>query len=350
MKKIITIIAVIASIGLVAYTLASNKEEKEAEIASLQVKSESIPVKITKLKEEEINGKMSLNGTLEPIRELALLSETQGQVLRLVKEKGDRVSKGDLLLQVDNELFQAELLAAEAQFEKMKKDVARFENLIEEDAITQRDLEDAKLGLKKAEANYKAIRKRLNETYVKSPISGIIHDDAVEVGSFLTPGKKLYDIVDVSRLKLIVNVPESHILEVREGQEVVLSADVHPGKTFNGKVKTIAQKADKTLKYEVEIEVLNNNNELPLKAGMYAKANFEFQPKKSVVIDRKAIVGSLKEPAVFIVENGAAYQKNIVIGQIFDNKVEVIDGLSSSEEVVLSGQINLKNGTKVSAL
>ncbi|UZR96542.1 efflux RND transporter periplasmic adaptor subunit [Chondrinema litorale] len=350
MKKIIGIVVVLALIGIVAFTLSNNKTEMEETAASLQQKSESIPVSITTLKEEKISGQVDINGTLEPKAELTLMSETQGKVTKLYKRKGDKVAIGTLLLQVDNELIQSQLIAAEAQFEKMQKDVARFEKLIKEDAITERDLEEARLGLKQAEANYKSTKKRLEDTYLKSPINGVIHEDYIEIGSFLSPGTKVYDIVDVSKLKLEVKVPESYILEIQDGQKVEISTDVHPGKTIEGKVVTVAQKADATLKYGVEIEVINNNAELPLKAGMYAIANFQFAPKESLVLERKAISGSLKDATVFVVENETAKVRQIVIGQVFDDKVEVVSGLKKGEKVVLSGQINLKDGTKVSAI
>ncbi|WP_020530408.1 efflux RND transporter periplasmic adaptor subunit [Flexithrix dorotheae] len=350
MKKIIGIVLVISLISIVAFTLSSNKKEMEETAASLQQKSESIPVTITSLKEEEISGNVNLNGTLEPKAELELMSETQGKVVKLFKRKGDKVSVGTLLLEVDNDLIKAQLIAAKAQFEKMEKDVARFEKLIKEDAITERDLEDARLGLKQAEASYKSIQKKLEDTYIKSPINGVIHDDYIEIGSFLSPGKKVYDIVDVSKLKLELKLPESYILEVKEGQIVEINTDVHPGESIEGKVLTIAQKADNTLKYSVEIEVLNNKKDLPLKAGMYAVANFQFTPKASVILERKAISGSLKEPSVYVVENETAKLRSIVIGRVFDDKVEVISGLKKGEKVVLSGQINLKDGTKVTAI
>ncbi len=350
MKKIIGIVVVISLIGIVAFTLANNKKEMEETAAALQQKSESIPVSMTSLKEEEISGEVNINGTLEPKAELELMSETQGKVVKLYKRKGDKVSVGTLLLEVDNELIQAQLIAAKAQFEKMGKDVARFEKLIKDDAITERDLEDARLGLKQAEASYKSIQKKLEDTFIKSPISGVIHEDYIEIGSYLSIGKKVYDVVDVSRLKLDVKLPESYILEVKEGQKVEINTDVHPGETVEGKVVTIAQKADNTLKYEVEIEVLNNKKDLPLKAGMYAVANFQFAPKTSVIIERKAITGSLKEPSVYVVDDETARLRSIVIGRVFNDKVEVVSGLKKGEKVVLSGQINLKDGTKVTAI
>mgnify|MGYP000504202480 CR=1 FL=1 len=350
MKKFIIIAIVIASAGLVAFTLMNNKKEMQEEVASLQVKSEAIPVTITELKEEKLEGNIKISGTLEPNTELALMSEAQGKVVKLYRKKGDKVSQGTLLLQTDNDLIETELIAAKAQYEKLGKDVARFEKLYQEDAITERDLEDARLGLKQAEANYKAIQKRLNNTYLKSPISGVIHEDFVEIGTYVAPGTKAYDIVDVSKLKLNIKVPESYILEIRDGQGVDITTDVHPGITFKGKVTNIAEKADNTLKYDVEIELVNNQKDEPLKAGMYAVANFKFEPKPAMVVSRKAIIGSLKNPSVFVIENGLAYQKPVTIGNIYEDKVQIIDGLKNGEQIVLTGQINLKEGTKVSTL
>lgn len=350
MKKLIYIIVVVLVIGAIAFTLANNKKEMAETAAIAEQTSDAIPVVLTEAKTSDIDKSFTAQGTFLPVQDLILLSETQGQVLKLYKQNGDNVRAGELLAQVENQTLRAEVMRAEASYTKAKRDLERFTNLAEGDAITKRQLEDARLAFNNADANLIVAKKKLADTSIKSPITGKINEKYIEVGSYLSNATKLFNIVNVSKLKLNVKVAEGQVLLVKEGEKVKVKAEAATSDTFEGTVKAIAAKADNSLNYDVEIEVQNPSGEM-LKAGMYGTAFFEVaDQRQALLIARDAIVGSLQNPQVYVVKDQKAILQDVTVGAVAGDKVEVTGGLQPGQQVVQSGQINLKNGTKVTVL
>lgn len=350
MKKIIFIVISLLTVGLVAFTLIENKEEMVEKAKLAEVTSDAIPVEITTVERLSPGTEVSASGIFSAVSDLSVLSETQGQVIRIYKKKGQAVKKGDLLAQVEKELIEAEFAAAESNYEKLLADQERFTKLAERDAVTQRQLEEVSIGLKSAEAQYRAATKRLDNTSIRATANGILHEDYIQEGSYVSPGLRLYDIVDVSKLKLNVSLTAEEVLKVNIGDHIEIGVRSYPDTEFSGEVMAVAAKADAALKYDVEI-LLVNNQEKPLKAGMYATAVFDFKnPDQKLYLNREALVGSIQNPEVYTISNGTSQLRKINIGEVRDDLVEVISGLDEGENVVLSGQINLQEGTKVNVI
>jgi membrane fusion protein (multidrug efflux system) len=350
MKKLIYILVVIALIGAMAFTLMNNKKEMAAKAAVAEIKSDAISVTLTEAKTARIDKSFTAQGNFAPIQSLTLLSETQGQIKQVLKRKGDRVRAGELLLQVEANTMNADLGALQANYEKAKKDLGRFENLAAGEAITKRQLEDARLAVKTIESQLVLARQRVSKARITAPISGEINEIYVEVGAYLGIATKLYDIVNVDRLKLNVKVGEREVLLIRKGDKVNVKADVNATETFQGTVTAIAAQADASLKYDVEIEV-KNPSQNSLRAGMYGTDSFEIADQRdALLLPREAIVGSLQSPSVYVVQDNIARLKPIKIGTVTQEQVEIVEGLAAGEKVVRSGQINLQDGTKVTAL
>jgi RND family efflux transporter MFP subunit len=129
---------------------------------------------------------------------------------------------------------------------------------------------------------------------------------------------------------------------------VNVKASVYPDATFSGKITFIAPKADSRLNFPIEIEIANNSSN-DLKAGMYGTAEFASNQQKQslMIVPRNAFVGSVSSNQVFVAENGIAKLKTVTAGRIFGDKVEILNGLSDGETVIVTGQINLQDGYKV---
>ena len=350
MKKVIYIVIVLAVLAAVGFKLMSNKEQMAANAAVAEIKSEAIPVAVTGVKSAKLDKSFTAQGNFAPIQSLTLLSETQGQIQRVLKRKGDKVKAGELLLQVESNTMAADLATAQTNAEKAKRDLERFENLAAGDAITQRQLEDARLAAKSTQAQLVAARQRLTKTRITAPINGEVNEIYVEVGSFLNQGTKLYDIVNVDKLKLKVKVNESEVLLIGKGDKVTVKANAGAGQEYEGVVTAIAAQADPTLKFDVEVEVKNaaDNN---LRAGMYGTAFFEVADQRdALLLPREAIVGSIQNPSVYVVNNGVANMRKVKVGIVTQDQVEILEGVQQGEQIVRSGQINLREGMKVSVL
>jgi RND family efflux transporter MFP subunit len=350
MKKVIYIVVVLVILAAVGFKLMSNKEQMATAAAVAEIKSDAIPVALTEVKTAKLDKSFTAQGNFAPIQSLTLMSETQGQIQKVLKRKGDRVKAGELLLQVESNTMAADLATAQTNAEKAKRDLERFENLAAGDAITKRQLEDARLAAKSTEAQLVAARQRLNKTRITAPISGEINEIYVEVGSYLGMATKLYDIVNVDKLKLQVKVSESEVLLINKGDKVTVKAAAGSGQEYEGTVTAIAAQADPTLKFDVEVEVKNaaNNN---LRAGMYGTASFEAaEQRDALLLPRESIVGSIQNPSVYVVKDQIASLRQVRVGTVTQNQVEVLEGVQPGEKVVRSGQINLREGMKVSVL
>ncbi len=346
-RKIILSLVIIAIVGVIGILLANAKKSLTEEANMSDINARYIPVTATQVNNEDVNDSILATGNLEADKNLTFLSETQGRVVRIYKETGDFVRKGQIIASIDNELQRSETVVAQANYIQEKKDLSRYARLNKGEAITKHQYEQASLGVKKAKADLITIRKQLRNTTIIAPISGTISNDDLVIGTLLSPGSKICDITDISRLKLLVKVTESEVLRLNKGERALIKLNALPTASFYGNIKSIGVKADDALRYDVEITI-NKNPGQRLKAGMYANAIFI--PKthgRAMMLDRNAIIGSLQNPSVYVIKNNMVYERPIIIGRIIEDKVEVLKGLSESDLVVSNGQTNLSEGAKI---
>jgi RND family efflux transporter MFP subunit len=256
------------------------------------------------------------------------------------------VSKGDVIAKVDDEVISANVLTAEANYAQFEKDIERLTRLADENAVTKRDLEQATIGLKKAKADMINARKALSNTSIKAPISGYINNDFITMGQLLGGGSPVCEIVNNSDLKLNIRVTENEVYRISKGQTVDVHLTVFPEKNFSGRITSIAEKADMAMKFNVEI-TLANDRDAHLRSGLYAEAELPVKNLEHLIINKAAIVGSMEKPVVYIDNNGKAEKREIITGQSNDNQTEVLSGLSEGELLIVSGQLNIKDGDEI---
>jgi len=351
MKKYITTgIVIIASLALIGFILTKNKQENEAKIAIVAEKNAAVSVKVATVKNEEISLDFVANGNFEPKQELSMEAEKSGKVIKVLAKEGDHVTVGQTLAIMRGDAINVNAQAAEAAYQNAKSDYNRFDNAYKTGGVTKQQLDQAKVALTNAEANYKQAKINIGDTRIKAPINGIINAKMIEPGSMLAamPPTKMFEIVNVNTLKLKVTVNEAQVANLKLGNNISVTSSVYPDKEFSGRITFIAAKADSSLNFPVEIEITNNANN-DLKAGMYGTAVFKSNQQKQnlTVIPRTAFVGSVSSNQVFVVENGTAKLKTVTAGRILGDKVEILNGLSDGETVVTTGQINLQEGSKV---
>ena len=354
MKKIIITIVVIAvSLGAIAYVLTNIKKENEAKTAVVAEKNASVSVRIDTVKVEDVSLDFVSNGNFEPVQELKFSAEKSGKITNVLVKEGDYVSVGQTLAIVRSDVINVNAQNANAVYQNAVADYTRFENAFKTGGVTSQQLDQAKLAMVNAKSQLTQANINVGDTRIKAPISGVINKKYIEVGSIITgmPATELFEIVNVSKLKLIVSVNESQVASLKVGSPTKVTASVYPDKTFEGKITFIAAKADASLNFPVEIEISNNASK-DLKAGMYGTAEFASnQQKQSLkIVPRNAFVGSVSSNQVFVVENGIAKLKTVIAGRILGDQVEILDGLNEGETVIVTGQINLQEGSAVEVI
>ena len=354
MKKVIIIIVVIVvSLGAIAYVLTNNKKKNAEKTAFIAKGGGAVAVRVAKVEKKAIDIDFSANGNFIPKQELNFLSENAGRVSAIYVDEGASVRKGQILARIDAEIINTDRETAEATYQNALRDEARYQSSFATGGVTQQQLDQAKLSTQNAKLRLQASQRRVSDANIKSPINGIVNKRYIEVGAFVTAqGTQLFELVDVSRLKLKVNVNEAQVANLKIGDQINISSSVFPNDKFTGKVTFIAVKADATLNFPIEIEVTNNTKN-SLKAGMYGTAVFNF-PKQapSILIPRTSFVGSVSSNQVFVYDSASQIAKirQVVSGRILGDNVEILDGLKEGETVITSGQINLTEGTAVSVV
>ncbi len=349
-KNLITILVIVGALALIVFTLMKNKKENQAKIDVVAEKNASIAVKIDVVKTENIALDFSANGTFEPTQQLTFSAEKSGKVIRVLAKEGDIVREGQVLAIVRSDVINVNAQTAEAAYENALTDYKRFENAYKTGGVTKQQLDQSRLAMINAQSNLKQAKINVGDTQIKSPISGVINKKMIEVGSILAgmPPTNMFEIVNISKLKLKVTVNENQVSKLKVGNIINVTSSVYPDKIFNGKITFIAAKADTSLNFPIEIEIANNINN-DLRAGMYGTAQFDSKQQKQnlMIVPRNAFVGSVSSNQIFVNNNGTAELKTVITGRIIGDKVEILKGLSDGDQVITTGQINLNNGSKI---
>jgi RND family efflux transporter MFP subunit len=345
--KTIIWIAVLVGLGYLTWTqLSKNKAKLEADAKLTQERNTEIPVITAQVSKAMFEGKFSVVGNFAPYKLAAVMSEAAGKIVQLNFDNGTAVQAGAVLAAIDNDLLNIQLATNKTNLAKAENDYQRLKNLLGDGGVTQQQLDDARLGIDNLKSQIKAVEKQIAMSYVKAPIAGIVTNKMVEKGSLVAPAMKLADITNISRLKMQVFLTEEQVITLKKGQRIPLQADLFPGKKLEGTVTFIDINAGPSRRYLVELEIANPNE--TLKAGMTGSVFFEGGAAREVVaIPREAIVGSLQDAKVYLVENNKAILHPVETGTVFGDKVQIRSGLSEGQIIVVSGQINLEDGMTI---
>jgi membrane fusion protein, multidrug efflux system len=345
-KKIFAIGSSLIICGSIGIVLANNKAKIDNAAKPLTNKA-VIPVKVEEVKEDSFNTSFSLTGTTSPAKEVKIASEVQGKLVGLYIQNGDVVKAGQLIADLDASVNATKLNSIDASIAKAKLDLARYTKLIEMGGATPMQAENVQLQINSLLAEKKAILQQIAHMQIRAPFNGRIENVAVELGSFVTYGTVLSQLIDNSSLKINVYLSEQEAVKIVRGQLVSISFAIL-NKPKTGKVSMISDKADASGKYLAEVSFPNDEKQL-LKAGLLADVHFSMNAvEKSLSIPVNALLGSAKDAKVYVVKDNKVEQRSIKTALVTHSKVQVIEGLQAGELVVVSGQMNLEKGTTVS--
>lgn len=343
---------IVILIGLLIGQLSANKEKMAADIEKSLVINTTVPVIIETPVKATLHNAIVLHGTITPENEIPILSKQQGIIIRKYKKTGQSVRKGEPIVQLENEISQKSLQLAQANYVKLAKDVDRYQILKKNGAVATQELESIQMSLRDMEEHISNLKNQIANSTILSPIDGIIAADYVEEGQFVMTGGQIVQIISGSGLKLSLSTAESDVLMIKKGQEVTVKVSALAGQSIKGIVELISPKANNLHYYIVDITLKENNPDL--RAGMFASAELSLTAKNTaaddIVISRKAIVGSIKKPYVYVVKNGIAQKREISLDSYNDKQIVVRSGITCQDTVITSGQINLSDGFPVTIL
>ncbi|MFD2599643.1 efflux RND transporter periplasmic adaptor subunit [Sphingobacterium corticis] len=346
-RTIITILLIGAALAGIVYLLQKNKAKNDSETEQAAATNPKVTVRTDTASNKVVDLAYMANGTFEPKQMVTVSAEAQGRVVRVSVDEGSQVRAGQTLAVVESDRTNVNVANAEVNVTQAKRDLDRYESAFKSGGVTEQQLDQMRSQYETAQNNMRTARLNAGDVTIKTSVAGIVNARKIEPGTYVSPGTPAFDIVNVSSLKLRVNVDEKNVATLSVGQQVEVAASVYPEDTYTGKITFIAPVADGSLNFPVEIEVQNNSKQ-SLKAGMYGTAKFGVNNKADLlIIPRTAFVGSVSDNRVFVARDGKAVETKVVSGRSFGNFIEVLSGLQSGDIVVTSGQINLMNGTEI---
>ena len=288
-------------------------------------------------------------GSLKSVQGVMLRPEISGRISRLGFADGARVVKGQLLVQLDDTLQQAQIKQAEAQASIARTNLQRSRELQAQGFVSQSAVDQNAAALQVADAQVALAQVQAQRMRVLAPFNGTAGLRVVDVGDYVKDGADIVNIEDLSSLTVKFALPERYIDRLRAGQAVELSVDAMPGRSFKGRVQAVDSQVDANGRaLQVLAQVANPGT--VLRPGMFARPRVVFAVRESaVVVPEEALVPVGAKQFVFKVVDGAdgkkiAQRVEAKIGIRLPGKVEILDGIKAGDTVVTAGHGRLMRG------
>jgi RND family efflux transporter MFP subunit len=354
-----TAIMILLTATFIASCRPQNKE------AAADVGSGAAPVKIFKAVRQNISEKLLYTGTIEAWQKINITPDVGGKIALINVNEGDRVTKGQVLAELDTQAMILQLEQAEAaldvtraRYNDAKVNLDRMERLIKEKAVSEQQYEQVKLGydaaaaqLAQAQAAVNLAKHSLDVSIMEAPFSGIVASKNAEVGDVInpmmgsfSPTSGVLTLMDFSRVKIRVDVSGTDIFRIQRGQTALLRVPMLPGREFQGRVSVVNLAADPlTKKFGVEVAV--DNPGLVLRPGTFGELTLEVQThENAIVVPQKAII---ENKYVFIAQDGKAVKRSVTLGLQNSTMVEVTSGIAEGDSVIAEGNFGLDDGSPI---
>jgi membrane fusion protein (multidrug efflux system) len=299
---------------------------------------------------------VSAIGVLEARRGVDVTSSVAGQVQQIKFESGERVSQGQVLVQLDADVERANLSSAQASLRLAKANLARGESLRTSDNISKATLEQRQSEYEVAAAEVAALAAQIDKKVIGAPFDGVLGIRKINVGQYLDAGNPIVNIQDLSKMLVNFSVSQKELSDLKVGQAIRMSTDAYPVRTFDGTISAIEPLINDETGM-VEVQGTFDNPDGLLRPGMFAKLAILLPVRMQVVVvPQTAISYSLYGDFVYIAKEGKAEtgeaittvdRRIVKSGERRNGLVIVEEGLKAGEMVVTSGQLKLDSGTRV---
>lgn len=321
----------------------------EAQLAAAMPAATPLPVEVVAPQYGDIFASHHSTTTLESDAEAAIPARVPGVLVRILAEEGDRVRAGQILAHIDGERLKLETQHAKASLEQAKREYERNIRLHERGLVSAATFDGMKYALDELQAAYELKKLELAYTAIRAPVSGVVTARAVKPGNHVEAGELTFRVSDTARLVAYLQIPQNELSRISLGQDIALLVDALPGKTFAAAIDRISPTVDPrngTFRATAYID----NAEGMLAPGMFGRFNIAYDRHSDVLtIPAGAVIEEDTVSVVYVVADGLAERRPIRIGIRDEQRIEVLEGLGPHEQVVITGQGSLRDGSLVYA-
>jgi len=304
----------------------------------------------------------AISGTIQPEKKADLQAEVSSVVLQVLKENGEKVHKGDLLVRLDDTAIRDSLTSAQESeraatqaVDQSQRQYDRLKNLRSSGMASAQQVEDAEIkrdtnqsDLAAAKARTVQARQQLQRTEIRAPFDGIVSERKASNGDTAQIGKALIKVIDPGSMRFEGLVSADTVSQVKVGQTVGFRINGYPGQIFNGTVKRVSPEAN-AITRQVEVLVSFNDNKFPQVSGLYAEGQIEAGSTASLMIPDMAIVRNGDKISVWKVKDNTIHKVDIALGSRDQRRGDfvVTRGVAEGDMILRSPSSTLKDGQKV---
>ena len=341
-KSIVIAILAVLFIGFVVYRISQRDSSSDASRRSVALVKTVRPIR------ETLSRTLTFNGDVLPFRQANIFSKVNGTLEQVYVDIGDYVKQGRLLATMDSTELVQQVSQTSATYKNTRLNYDRAKSLVEQNLIATQDFDNALAAMTVAQANYENAKTKLSYARITAPFSGIITRRFLDPGAVITLNNlTLFTLMDLDEVKVIVSVPERDVPSLQGVKIAKVIVDALPGKTFSGTVSRLSQAIDmatRTMPAEVDVD----NPSHILKPGMFATVTLRVdEHKNALALPLQTVLADESGRFVFTVDSNKAKKVYIKPGWEVNNRLEILSGLSGEEEVVESGQQQLRDGVQV---
>jgi membrane fusion protein, multidrug efflux system len=354
MRKVLVgtlVVGSLAGVGALSYWAGTRNAPASAATAPAAPAKGSAPagvvVEATRVAMVRLPQALTAVGSLRSDETVILRPEVAGRISQILFKEGERVSKGDVLVKLDDSVQRADLDKARANLTLSKTKYERSVDLRNKGFLSSQAQEEAENNLKVAQADAELMQARLSKTAIRAPFSGTIGLRLVSVGDYVKEGQDLVNLESLDPLKVDFRVPEVAMSQVKTGQTLQVTLDALPDKVYDGRVYALNPLLDANGRALV-IRAQVHNKDGSLRPGMFARVRlFTSGLKDTLVVPEESLFPVGDDKYVYKVVDGKAARQKIEIGARREGRVEVVNGLEADDVVVTAGVIKLREGVAV---
>jgi membrane fusion protein (multidrug efflux system) len=286
-------------------------------------------------------------GTARANESVLVTAKVTETVVRVNFEDGDLVEAGDVLVDLSGRAEVAGLAEAAAAYRESQQQFQRLQQLTAQKLIPTSQLDTQRAAMDSARARLDATRARLSDRVITAPFAGVLGFRQVSPGTLVTPGTTIASLDDVSVMKLDFAVPEAFLAALAVGQDITAASNAYPDREFTGRVTTVDSRIDPiTRAVTVRAEIPNPDR--LLRPGMLLSLRV-FQPERqALVVPEISVIQVAQNAHVFrVLPDDTVEQVGVKLGQRRRGEVEVLEGLSAGDRIVVDGTVKLRQGSNV---
>ena len=349
-RSLVTPISIAVAVVCAAWAIYATQHKAapgvSAQMGGSARSSAPAAVTLAVVRSERVSQKLEALGNARANESVDISTKISNIVTAVRFRDGERVKRGQVLVQLDDAQTRADVAAAQATLAESESQYNRSRELMNTQALSKSSFDQLEGTVKANRARLAAASARLEDTVIRAPFSGRVGLRRVSVGTLISPGDVITTLDDTSVIKLDFSVPENFLASLREGLTIRATAPAFPGRNFAGSVGSIDSRVDMTTR-SVTVRALLANEDGALKPGMFLNVTLANDEREALVIPEEALTPEAERQYVFVVTEGKVSRREVRIGGRRPGSVEVLAGLRAGERVIVEGTQKVRDGASV---